>query len=83
MAQALINFFHLHGRMFERMQEFELRLQLPSVSEFQPRSWFGVTKGFPKVDQLAGIAVHGAPVHVDGFGDTTSKPLPRTTITAA
>ena len=52
------------------MQEFEFRLQLPSVSEFQLRSWFGVAKGFPKADQLASIAVHGAPVHVDGFGDT-------------
>ena len=73
MAQAFVNFFQLRGRKFERMQEFKFRSQLPSVSEFQLRSWFGVAKGFPKIDQLASIAVHGAPVHADGFGDTDIK----------
>ena len=70
MAQAFMNFFQLRGRKLERMQQFEFRLQLPSVSEFRVRSWFGEANGFPIVDQLASIAVHGTPVHVDGFGDT-------------
>ena len=70
MAQAFMNLFQLRGRKLERMQEFEFWLQLPSVPEFQVRSWFGVAKGFPKLDQLASIAVHRTPVHVDGFGDT-------------
>ena len=35
----------------------------------QARSWVGVAKGLPNVDNLASIAVHGAPVHAYGFGD--------------
>ena len=30
---------------------------------------FGRKNGFPRVDQLAGITEHGAPVHVDGSTD--------------
>ena len=63
-------FFLSNGRKFERLREFELQLHLPRVSESQVRSWFGGVKGFPKVNQLASIAAHGAPVHVYGLGDT-------------
>ena len=54
------------------MQDFESQLQLSTrnVSGFQVRSWFGVAKGFLEVDQLASIAVHGAPMHANGFGET-------------
>ena len=31
--------------------------------------WFGRKKGFPRVEQLAAIAEHGAPVHVEGSTD--------------
>ena len=33
------------------------------------RFWFGRKKGFPRVEQLAAIAEHGAPVHVEWSTD--------------
>ena len=44
MAHAFMNCFQLRGRKFERMQEFDFGLQLPSVLEFQARSWVVVAK---------------------------------------
>ena len=63
-------FLQSHGRKFERLRNFESQLHLPRIFESQVRNWFGGVKGFPKVDQLASIAAHGAPVHVNGFGAT-------------
>ena len=76
MALAFMVFFQARGRKFERMQEVECQVQLPGVSESPVRSWFGVANGSPKVDQLASIAVHVAPVHVNGSSDTDITAAP-------
>lgn len=83
MAQAFMNFFQVHGGNFECLQDFESHLHLPRVHVSQVRSWFGVVKGFPNVDQLASVAAHGAPVHVNGSAIVTSRLLSRTTTIAA
>ena len=35
---------------------------------------FGPRKGFPRVEQLADIVEHGAPVHVEGSKDCSLLP---------
>ncbi|MEP5732197.1 MAG: hypothetical protein ABJL67_22820 [Sulfitobacter sp.] len=70
MARAFMAFFKVRGTKFERMQDFECQLYLLGVSVSQVRSLFGAAKLFPKGDQLANIAVHGAPLNINGFDDT-------------
>ena len=51
------------------MQAIETALNVRRVKAARIRFWFGRKKGFPRVEQLAAIAEHGAPVHVEGSTD--------------
>ena len=51
------------------MQAIETALDVPRVKAARIRLWFGRKKGFPRVEQLAAIAEHGAPVHGEGSTD--------------
>ena len=51
------------------MQAIETALDVPRVKAARIRFWFERKKGFPRVEQLAAIAEHGAPVHVEGSKD--------------
>ena len=69
MAQSHIQYFRASGSRAECMQVIETVLDFPRVKAARIRFWFGRKKGFPRVAQLADIAEHGAPVHVDGSTD--------------
>ena len=56
------------------MQAIETALDVPRVKAARIRFWFGRKKGFPRVEQLAAIAEHGAPVHVEGSTDIGGGP---------
>ena len=51
------------------MQAIETALDVARVKAARIHFWFGRKKGFPRVEQLAAIAEHGAPVHVEGRAD--------------
>ena len=51
------------------MQAIETALDVPRAKAARIRFWFGRKKGFPRVEQLAAIAEHGAPVYVEGSTD--------------
>ena len=51
------------------MQAIETTLDVPCAKAARIRFWFGRMKGFPRVEQLADIAEHGAPVHVEWSTD--------------
>ena len=65
-AQRYIHFFRASGSRFQFMQTIETALDVPRVKAARIRFWFGRQKGFPGVEQLAAIAEHGTPVHVEG-----------------
>ena len=69
LAQSYIQYFRAGGSRTECMQAIETTLDVPCVKAARIRFWFGRMKGFPRVEQLADIAEHGAPVHVDGSTD--------------
>ena len=68
-AQRYIKYFRASGSRFGCMQAIETALDVPRVKAARIRFWFGRKKGFPGVEQLAAIAEHGAPVHVEGSTD--------------
>ena len=68
-AQSYIQYFPASGSRADCMQAIETALDVPCVKVARIRFWFGRKKGFPRVAQLADIAEHGAPVHVDGSTD--------------
>ena len=68
-AQSYIQYFRASGSRAEYMQAIETALDVPRVKAAKIRFWFGRKRGFPRVAQLAAIAEHGAPVHVDGSTD--------------
>ena len=68
-AQSYIQYFRASGSRAECMQAIEIALDVPRVKAARIRFWFGRKKGFPRVEQLAAIAEHGAPVHVEGSTD--------------
>ena len=51
------------------MQAIETALDVPRVKAARIRFWFERKKGFHRVEQLAAIAEHGGPVHVEGSTD--------------
>ena len=51
------------------MQAIETALDVARVKAARIHFWFGRKKGFPRVEQLAAIAEHGSPVHVEGGTD--------------
>ena len=68
-AQSYIQYFRASGSRIGCMQVIETALDVPRVKAAWIRFWFGRKKGFPRVEQLAAIAAHGAPVHVEGSTD--------------
>ena len=68
-AQRYIQYFRAIGSRFGCMQAIETALDVPRVKAARIRFWFGRKKGFPRVEQLADIVEHGAPVHVKGSTD--------------
>ena len=68
-AQSYIQYFRASGSRIGCMQAIETVLDVPRVKATRIRFWFGRRKGFPRVEQLAAIAEHGAPVHVEGSTD--------------
>ena len=68
-AQSYIQYFRASGSRAECMQAIETAVDVPRVKAARIRFWFGRKIGFPRVAQLAAIAEHGAPVHVDGSTD--------------
>ena len=67
--QSSIQYFRAGGSRPECMQAIETALDVPCVKEARIRFWLGRRKGSPRVAQLAAIAEHGAPVHVEGSTD--------------
>ena len=51
------------------MHAIETALDVPRVKAARIRFRFWRKKGFPRVEQFAAIAEHGAPVHVKGSTD--------------
>ena len=68
-AQSYTQYFRGSGSRSECMQAIETALDVPRVKAARIRFWFGREKGFPRVQQLAAIVEHGAPVHVEGSTD--------------
>ena len=68
-AQSYMQYFRANGSRPECMQAIEAAIYVPRVKEARIRFWFGRKRGFPRVAQLAAIAEHGAPVHIDGRTD--------------
>ena len=66
-AQSYIQYFRASGSRAGCMQAIETALNVRRVKAARIRFWFGRKKGFPRVEQLAAIAEHGAPVHVEGL----------------
>ena len=50
-------------------QAIETTMDVPRVKAARIRFRFWRKKGFPRVEQFAAIAEHGAPVHVEGSKD--------------
>ena len=67
-AQSYIQYFRGSGSRPECMQAIETALDVPRVKAARIRFWFRRKRGFPRVE-LAAIAEHGAPVHVEGSTD--------------
>ena len=67
-AQSYIQYFRASGSRIGCMQAVETAVDVPRVKAAKIHL-FGRKNGFPRVDQLAGITEHGAPVHVDGSTD--------------
>ena len=65
-AQSYIQYFRASSSRIGCMQAIETALDVPRVKKARIRFWFGRNKGFSRVEQLAAIAEHGAPVHVEG-----------------
>ena len=51
------------------MQAIETALDVPRLKAARIRFGLGRKKAFPRVEQLAAIAEHGSPVHVEGSTD--------------
>ena len=64
-----MQYFRASGSRTGCMQANETALDFPRVKAARIRFWFGREKGFPRAEQLAAIAEHGAPVHVEGSTD--------------
>ena len=69
LAQSYIQYSRASGSRAECLQVIETALDVPRVKAARVRFWFGRKKAFSRVEQLAAIAEHGAPVHVDGSTD--------------
>ena len=68
-AQSYTQYFRASGSRIGCMQAIETALDVPRVKAVRIRFWFGQKKGFPRVEQLADIAEHGAHVHIEGSTD--------------
>ena len=68
-AQSHIQYFRASGSRAECMQAMETALDVPRVKAAMIRFWFGRKRRLPRVAQLAAIAEHGTPVHVEGSTD--------------
>ena len=67
-VQRYLKYFRASGGRFQCMRTVGTALDVPRVKAARIRFWFG-RKGFSRVEQLAGIADHGAPVHVEWITD--------------